>query len=207
MFSGIVESSSPILSFEQTDEFVFRLIVCRPSFFDDIKLGDSVATNGVCLTVVGFDKDTLSFDVAKETLAVTGWASGSKLQPSQQINLERSLRFGDRVHGHFLSGHVDELGEVVKAEPLDDSTWLLGIQLSPNSLPYVWKKGSIGLSGVSLTVNEFKGRIVEVGLIPETLKLTNLKSFKVGDKINIEYDWMAKAIYHQTQNLKSERKI
>ncbi len=207
MFSGIVESSSPILSFEQTDEFVFRLIVGRPSFFDDIKLGDSVATNGVCLTVVDFDTDTLSFDVAKETLAVTGWASDSKLQPSQQVNLERSLRFGDRVHGHFLSGHVDELGEVVEAKPLDDSTWLLGIQLSPNSLPYVWKKGSIGLSGVSLTVNEFKGRIVEVGLIPETLKLTNLKSFKVGDKINIEYDWMAKAIYHQTQNLKSERKI
>ncbi|MCO5114364.1 MAG: riboflavin synthase [Bdellovibrionaceae bacterium] len=207
MFSGIVESSSPILSFEQTDEFVFRLIVGRPAFFDDIKLGDSVATNGVCLTVVSFDTDRLSFDVAKETLAVTGWASDSKLQPHQQVNLERSLRFGDRVHGHFLSGHVDELGEVVKAEPLDDSTWLLGIQLSLRSLPYVWKKGSIGLSGVSLTVNEFKDRTVEVGLIPETLKLTNLKSFKVGDKINIEYDWMAKAIYHQTQNLKSERKI
>lgn len=202
MFSGIVESSSSVLSFEQTDEFVYRLLVEKPAFFNDIKLGDSIATNGVCLTVVAFDEKTLAFDVGKETLQVTQWAGSRGLKPQNQVNLERSLRFGDRVHGHFLSGHVDELGEVVKAEPLDGSTWLLAVKLTDQCLPYVWKKGSLGISGVSLTVNRFENNVAEVGLIPETLKLTNLQSFKVGDPINIEYDWMAKAIYQQTQNLK-----
>lgn len=202
MFSGIVESSSPILSFKQTDQYVFRLQLAKPDFFDDLKLGDSVATNGVCLTVVAYDNSTVEFEIGKETLEVTGWGKWNLLQEGQRLNLERSLKFGDRIHGHFLSGHVDEVGEVIEARPIDESTWSLGVKLSPKCLPYVWDKGSIGISGVSLTVNRFKDNTVWVGLIPETLKLTNLKSFKVGDKINIEYDWMAKAIYHQTQNLK-----
>lgn len=206
MFSGIVEASSQILSYQQTDQFVFRLKVQKPQFFDDIKLGDSIATNGVCLTVAEFDDESLQFDLASETLKVTGW-DRSPLQTGQKLNLERSLKFGDRVHGHFLSGHVDQLGEVVKAENLDQSTWVLQVKLKRDSLPYVWKKGSIGISGVSLTVNSYEDYVVEVCLIPETLKLTNLKTFKVGDLINIEYDWMAKAIYYQTQNILKMREL
>lgn len=206
MFSGIVEASSQILSYQQTDKFLFRLKVQKPQFFDDIKLGDSIATNGVCLTIVAFDQQSIEFDLAAETLRVTGWDQ-KPLQKGQSLNLERSLKFGDRVHGHFLSGHVDCLGEVVKAQNMDESTWILQVKLNSDSLPFVWQKGSIGISGVSLTVNKYEDFIVEVCLIPETLKLTNLKSFMLGDLINIEYDWMAKAMYYQTQNLKKMREL
>lgn len=205
MFSGIVEASSPVLEYQQTDKKLFRLKVQKPVFFDDLKTGDSIAVNGVCLTVVDFNSKSVSFDLAQETLSVTGW-SEKPLQVGQLLNLERSLRLGDRIHGHLLSGHVDRVAEVVGAEPLDESTWSLQVQLGDTkaAAPYVWKKGSIGLSGVSLTVNSYIEGVVEVCLIPETLKLTNLKQFKKGDRINIEFDWMAKALFNQTQNMKKE---
>lgn len=207
MFSGIVESSSEVLSFTQTDKFVFRLKIKKPVFFSDLKFGDSVAVNGICLTVVEFDDKTVQFDVAFETLKVTGWDK-SPLKPGQRLNLERSLKFGDRVHGHFLSGHVDNLGEVVYSQALDASTWMMRIKLNDSMAKYfVWPKGSIGLSGVSLTVNAFEDQTVEVCLIPETLNVTCLKDFQVGDFINIEYDWMAKAIYQQTKQFQQTQNL
>lgn len=179
---------------------MYRIHVQKPEFFTDLKDGDSVCVNGVCLTVVDYnaDLDYIAFDIGPETMKITGWDESSLLD--KKVNLERSMKYGDRIHGHFLSGHVDETGTVIESFPHGE-TWNLKVALSDLSKPYVWKKGSIGLSGVSLTVNEVQGTTISVCLIPETLKLTNLSEFKPGQKINIEYDWMAKAFYQQIKNI------
>lgn len=190
MFSGIVESVMPILSSEKLSN-AYRIKVEKPNEFDDIKLGDSIACDGVCLTVEAFDNETLTFALAAETIKVLQWTPESWL--GKRLNLERSLRFGDRIHGHLVTGHVDSLGKVVRAELIGES-FFLDVQVQPTILPYVWKKGSVTLNGVSLTVNELEKDIVSVCLIPETLKRTNLGDLKVGSTINVEPDYMARAI-------------
>ena len=195
MFSGIIEAKSSILMTQDLDR-ALRIRVQRPLTFDDIKLGDSVAVNGVCLTIEECTPELLTFTLAAETLKVLRWTQAPwTLHP---VNLERSLRFGDRIHGHLVSGHVDELGEVVKAESFGDS-WLLDVSFDSGKSDLIWKKGSITIQGVSLTVNEVKGSILSVCLIPETVKRTNLSEFKVHDFVNLEYDWMAKALIHSFQ--------
>lgn len=190
MFSGIVESVMPILSSEELSN-AYRIKVEKPNEFDDIKLGDSIACDGVCLTVEAFDSDTLTFTLAAETIKVLQWTPESWL--GKRLNLERSLRFGDRIHGHLVTGHVDSLGKVLRAELLGES-FFLDVQVQSTILPYVWKKGSVTLNGVSLTVNELDKDIVSVCLIPETLKRTNLGDLKVGSTINVEPDYMARAV-------------
>ncbi|MBL7672341.1 MAG: riboflavin synthase [Bdellovibrionaceae bacterium] len=195
MFSGIIEAKSSILMTQDLDR-ALRIRVQRPLTFDDIKLGDSVAVNGVCLTIEECTPELLTFTLAAETLKVLRWNQAPWTH--HPINLERSLRFGDRIHGHLVSGHVDELGEVVKAESFGDS-WLLDVSFDSGKSDLIWKKGSITIQGVSLTVNEVKGSILSVCLIPETVKRTNLSEFKVHDFVNLEYDWMAKALIHSFQ--------
>lgn len=197
MFTGIVEKSSRIIETSKLDDSVFRISIIKPESFDDLKNGDSICVNGVCLTVINFTDKLMDFDLGPETLQVTGWTMESL--KNSQVNLERSMKFGDRIHGHFLSGHVDEVGEIT-ASYSDGNAWFINVLLTDQSKNFVWKKGSIGLSGVSLTVNNYYENTVSVCLIPETIKLTNLSDFKVGDKINIEYDWMAKAFYNQAKN-------
>lgn len=191
MFSGIVEATSKVLS-TQIRQDAITVKVERPSDFEDIKSGDSISSNGVCLTVENFDQKTLQFTLGAETLRVL------KINPEtlngQIWNLERSLRFGDRVHGHLVTGHVESLGTVVKAEAWGDS-WLLQVEVPQSLRRYIWPKGSIALHGVSLTVNKFENGIVEVCLIPETLKRTNLGTLKVGDLIHVETDYLAKAYF------------
>jgi riboflavin synthase len=202
VFTGIVESSSKLNHFatndSKSDSSVYRISINRPKQFSDIKEGDSVCVNGVCLTVVSFDNESMRFDIGPETLKITGWKAESLINKS--VNLERSMKFGDRIHGHFLSGHVDEVATIVSSVP-NGEAWDITLKLSVHSKNYVWKKGSLGISGVSLTVNEFKDLMVSVCLIPETIKLTNLTEFKIGDAVNIEYDWMAKAFYNQIKNM------
>lgn len=197
MFTGIVESSSKITHFEIIDSSVYRISVSRPLEFDDLKTGDSVCVNGVCLTIVNFDSELISFDVGPETLKITGWDESKLL--NKNVNLERSMKYGDRIHGHFLSGHVDDVAKLVHTSA-NGEAWDMSLELSENAVPYVWKKGSLGISGVSLTVNAFENLKVKVCLIPETIKLTNLTEFRPGDLLNIEFDWMAKAFFHQIKN-------
>ena len=190
MFSGIVESVQPILSSEKLQN-AYRIEVQKPQEFDDIKLGDSIACDGVCLTVESFNSDKITFALAAETIRVLQWAPDSWL--GRLLNLERSLRFGDRIHGHLVTGHVDSLGEVQSAK-IEGESFFLDVKVADSILPYVWKKGSITLNGVSLTVNELQQNTVSVCLIPETLKRTNLGSLKSKDKINVEPDYLARAI-------------
>ncbi len=197
VFTGIVESSSLISEIESKDFSLLRIAIIKPPSFNDLKLGDSVCVDGVCLTITDFDSEHIKFDVGPETLKITSWEKAKLLQ--KPVNLERSMKYGDRIHGHFLSGHVDELAEVIFTQAHGEA-WDMSLKLSENAKPYVWQKGSLGISGVSLTVNTFTNDIATFCLIPETLKLTNLIHYKVGDLVNIEFDWMAKAFVNQIKN-------
>lgn len=190
MFSGIVESVMPIISSEELVN-AYRIKIKKPSDFNDIKLGDSIACDGVCLTVEAFDEQQITFALAAETIKVLEWNPSSWL--GKKVNLERSLRFGDRIHGHLVTGHVDSLGTVTRAE-LDGESFFLDVKVQDSIWPFVWKKGSVTLNGVSLTVNEIKDHTVSVCLIPETIKRTNLGDLKAGSRVNVEPDYMARAI-------------
>ena len=193
MFSGIVESVSPILSATEAPGIV-RIKVKKPNEFNDIKLGDSIATNGICLTLEAFDAETMSFALAFETLKVLGLKSGTVRElVGQRLNLERSLRFGDRIHGHLVTGHVEGMGLVIQRQ-LEGESLLFEIEVAHSVLPFLWKKGSITLNGTSLTVNAVEGNKVSVCLIPETQKRTNLGDLKVADQVTVEPDYMARAV-------------
>lgn len=194
MFSGIVEAVGKVLSVEKRENVV-QVQISKPVEFNDLKIGDSIACNGVCLTVEKFDSEKIQFSLANETLTLLK-IDADKLS-GQTWNLERSLRFGDRVHGHLVTGHVEFLGQVVRSEAVGES-WFLDVKVPARAGHYLWKKGSVALQGVSLTVNEFANETVSVCLIPETLKRTNLAELKAGQLINVETDYLAKA-YFQSQ--------
>ncbi|WP_413586551.1 riboflavin synthase [Bdellovibrio sp. HCB274] len=200
MFSGIVESVMPIESSEELQN-AYRVKIKKPSEFNDLKLGDSIACDGVCLTVEAFDDQQMTFALAAETIKVLDWNPTSWI--GKKVNLERSLRFGDRIHGHLVTGHVDSLGSVTRAELVGES-FFLDVKVQDTILPYVWKKGSITLNGVSLTVNDLDKNTVSVCLIPETLKRTNLGELKIGSKINVEPDYMARAIQRSLEVKKDQ---
>lgn len=198
MFSGIVESVQPIISVQGGSSLI-RIKIQKPQEFNDLHLGDSIAVDGICLTVENFDESTIGFALAAETLKVLGGNQEALL--GKRVNLERSLRFGDRIHGHLVTGHVDSLGLVTRSEALGDN-WFLDVEISKRLLSYVWHKGSITLNGVALTVNEVNDQTVSVCLIPETIKRTNLAEIKKGAQINVEPDYMAKAVQrmHEVEN-------
>lgn len=190
MFSGLVEAVEKVLSAEPLAG-ACRLRVARPAEFTDIKNGDSIAVDGACLTVENHGPDFIEFTLAAESLRILAWTPESLR--SRRVNLERSLRFGDRLHGHMVSGHVESLGHVTRSQR-DGESLFMDVQLDPAARTTVWKKGAVALNGVSLTVNEFKNDVVSVCLIPETQKRTNLADLRVGDPITVESDWMAKAV-------------
>lgn len=190
MFSGIIEATTRLNSQELSGS-VLQIRVSKPAHFDDLQTGDSIAFNGVCLTVEEFTDSEIQFALAAETLKVTGWSPESI--GSAEFNLERSLRVGDRVHGHMVAGHVDAMGEVVRSEDVQGS-WFLEVRYPEPLRSLIWKKGSVTINGVSLTVNEISPEIFEVCLIPETLKRTNLGSLGLGDRVTLEADTMARAL-------------
>lgn len=193
MFSGIVEATSLIQKVEEHSHLI-RIWIERPLFFDDIKNGDSIAVNGVCLTVEDFDQNSLRLALGFETLKLLQ-LKASDLQ-GRKVNLERSLRFGDRMHGHLVSGHVEARGRVEQKTWQGDSL-ILKISVPSDLRPSLWKKGSVAVQGVSLTVNEVGAFDFEVCLIPETLNQTNLKDLNPGDGVNIETDYLAKAMFEK----------
>lgn len=190
MFSGIIESLQPALSCEALPG-AYRLRLRKPAEFDDLHLGDSVAVNGACLTVEAFDQESVTFVLAAETIRVLKWDMDSATR--QVFNLERSLRMGDRIHGHWVSGHVDSLADVTRFEKQGESLFI-DLRLPTHLRPLVWMKGSITLNGVSLTVNSIEGDVISVCLIPETQQRTNLSRLKVGDTVSVEPDLLARMV-------------
>lgn len=201
MFSGIIEETAKVLEVSFGEEMC-RVKVEKPKHFDDIHRGDSISTDGVCLTAENEGEDYLLFCIGLETLQVTGWSE--ETLKNKSFNLERSLQFGARMHGHFVTGHVDTMAVVTKVE--DRDSWLVEVQIEDFNPDLVWKKGSVGINGVSLTVNEVQDGKVSVCLIPETIEKTNLKELKQGDKVTIEYDTWGKAFVNFLKN-RSEGKV
>ncbi len=207
MFSGIIETDSKIVNLTRQND-VLRVEIERPKNFNDIERGHSIAVNGVCLTVEEFDSSKMAFALGPETLKITQWNEQQQsLQIGTVVNLERPLKLGDRIHGHLVSGHVDEMGVVLSVRDESNTRYLV-IGLSAAAQPYIWKKGSICINGVSLTLNEVryaeppavnKPVEIEVCLIPETLKRTNLKNLKVSDFVTIEYDYLAKSMVNKQE--------
>ena len=189
MFTGIVEELGRVAAIEpQTD--AIRLTIEGPLVVSDAHRGDSISVNGVCLTAIELEGNTFTADVMRETLNRTALGS---LNTGDPVNLERAMNAATRFGGHVVQGHVDGVGEIISREPSDNWEWVR-IQIPVELSKYVVLKGSITIDGVSLTVNELSDDFVGVSLIPETLRLTTLGSKRVGDKVNIEVDIMAKHI-------------
>jgi riboflavin synthase len=201
MFAGIVETKSPVVKVSERPG-VLEIHIQRPQDFQDLTLGDSIACDGVCLTLEKYDQGAMQFALGPETLRITGWQPASVL--NRVVNLERSLRLNDRIHGHLVTGHVDGLGRVVSVQSRGE-TVQLKIGFPVELKPYIWPKGSIAVNGVSLTVNTVGPDTFEVGLIPETLKRTNLSTLESGSPVNLEIDNMARGLVH-VANLEKERR-
>ncbi|HRH81769.1 MAG TPA: riboflavin synthase [Thiobacillaceae bacterium] len=152
----------------------------------DVALGDSIACNGVCLTVVEKGPEHFGVDVSQETFSCTiGFA------PGEAVNLEKALRASDRLGGHLVSGHVDGVGEVILFEPVGDSM-RLDIRAPAGMARFLAAKGSVAVNGVSLTVNRVHGAEFSINLIPHTLEQTQLKDLKTGSRVNLEADMLAR---------------
>ena len=190
MFTGIIQGVGRLAGIEPRGGDVRLVVEVGSLAFEDVELGESIAVNGVCLTVVEFDESTFSADVSNETLSLTtlgGLAEGDAL------NLERAMRPVDRLGGHMVSGHVDGVGRVAAIEP-DARAQRWRFEASPDVLRYVAKKGSICVDGVSLTVNEVDDAGFEVALIPHTVQHTRFSHTGVGDPVNLEVDLVARYV-------------
>ncbi|MBA2658937.1 MAG: riboflavin synthase [Nitrosospira sp.] len=189
MFTGIIEAVGEIKHIAALEAGICLKI--SPGMLDisDVKIGDSIAVNGVCLTVTTLINGMFSVDVSRETLNCTEGLD----KEDGRVNLERAMRLSDRIGGHLVSGHVDGIGEVVKFKPIGESN-LLVIKVPASLLKYIVKKGSITVDGVSLTVNQTMGDEFEVNLIRHTLAVTTLNDLKEDAKVNLEVDMLARYV-------------
>jgi riboflavin synthase len=197
VFTGIVQAVGRIVEAGHGPSAVRLAIDPGELGVDDLAIGDSVAVNGCCLTVVAVERDgaraLLSFDVSAETLRCT-----AGLDAPGPVNLEKALRLADRLGGHLMTGHVDGLGTVVALEPVAEGTgWgshRLVVDAPRDIARFIATKGSIAVQGVSLTVNGVDGTRFEVNLIPHTLDATTLKRARAGDRVNLEIDLVARYV-------------
>jgi riboflavin synthase len=188
MFTGIIQAIGHIDSIRHTGEDVQLSVSGKNLGLADVMEGQSIAVNGVCLTATEITKTHFTAHVSKETLKVT-----VGLDSKQDVNLEKALRLDDRLGGHLVSGHVDGVGEVTRFENLGDC-WLLEIRAPHAISKYIARKGSICVDGVSLTVNTIDNDTFAMNIIPHTLQNTTLSQLKVGSKVNLEVDQLARYV-------------
>lgn len=192
MFTGIIQAIGQVREPETLGDGV-RLTINAPTLgLETVQVGDSIAVNGACMTVVAIDGDTFKIEVSAESLSKT-----TGLHKAGEVNLEKALRVGDRLDGHIVSGHVDGVGHVVVMEPKAES-WHLVVHAPKPLSPYLAYKGSITVNGVSLTINDVvdteDGTNVSINLIPHTVEVTTLKHLKAQDPINLEIDTIARYV-------------
>ncbi len=188
MFTGIVEKTGKIIKIENKNKEKIYFTISVKNFLQDIKIGSSISCDGVCLTVVKKTKDSFTIELMPETLRLTKFAD-SKV--GDLINLEKSLKIGERVDGHFVMGHVDGVGVVKKVIKEGEYTDLI-IKVPKKIIKYLAYKGSASINGVSLTIAGNGKDWLKVCLITHTLGITNLSALKAGDKVNIEVDMIAR---------------
>lgn len=200
MFTGIIEASGYVEDVVESSSDSIQLKIRQPQVLVDVSHGDSIAVDGICLTVVDFDDDCFSADVMGETLRHSTCGS---LKPGDIVNLERSLALGERLGGHLVSGHVDGVGQLVSRE--SSEAWEVFRFTIPSELSrLVAHKGSVTVNGVSLTVSNVSEldadqQWFEVSLIPTTLKDTNLGDLSSGDEVNLEVDVISRYLDRQSQ--------
>ncbi|MDE1829492.1 MAG: riboflavin synthase [Thaumarchaeota archaeon] len=196
MFTGIIEGLGKIEKFEKNTKTrsEARMKINLGKLAKGLKVGDSVAINGVCLTAINIAKGIAEFEMVGETIKKTNLGA---LESGDEVNIERSLKIGDRLEGHFVLGHVDGSGTILKIDKQSNQVQLW-IELPKELAKYVAKKGSITVDGISLTVVDKIKTKFSVSIIPHTMKVTNLGSKKVGDKVNIETDVLGKYILSES---------
>lgn len=189
MFTGIVEETGTVVHFAEGPH-AWKLTVAANKILQQLETGNSVAVNGCCLSAIAFDSDTVTFDLLGETVQRTSFAS---LEEKAAVNLERSLCFDGKIGGHFLTGHIDAAGEIAVLEQRDKD-YYLRVEPPREYLRYVVSKGCIAVDGVSLTVAEVDDTGFAIWLIPHTMETTNFHQRKPGDRVNLEFDLLAKYV-------------
>lgn len=194
MFTGLVETQATVREIV-SEAAGRRLALERPREFDDCRLGDSIALNGCCLTIVELDAQRMVFQAGEETLSRT---TLGRLAVGSLVNCERAMQLGDRIGGHLVSGHIDAVGTV--ASRTDDDEWSkIFFSAPPALMRQVVSKGSIAVDGTSLTVVDVSDSEFSVALIPHTLQVTTLGRLRPGDAVNLETDMLAKYVQRQLE--------
>jgi len=193
LFTGIIEAVGTITRIhpcKENDHGGLSLTISAQQLdLDDVTPGDSIAVNGVCLTVITLTHDSFAADVSEETLNCTSGLD----RPAAHVNLEKAMRLSDRLGGHLVSGHVDAVGTVIKLAAVGESSELI-IQVPESAMRFLAPKGSITVNGVSLTINRIEDHTFSVNLIPHTLAMTNLKELAPGMRVNLETDMLARYV-------------
>ena len=189
MFTGIVEELGNISQIKKTDTGK-QFTITAEAIMDDLKVGDSVSVNGVCLTVTTYDESSFNLDLVQETLKKSNLGD---LKKENSVNLERAITLSTRLGGHILQGHVETVGVIMDKVPSGDGA-TLSVGIDPGFMRYCISKGSIALDGVSLTIASMSENIIKIALIPHTLAMTTLGLKDVGDSLNIETDIIGKYI-------------
>ena len=206
MFSGIIADVGSIKQATDRDGALRLVIETSALDLSDVQTGDSIAVNGVCLTVIAHSVDSFTVDVSRETLDCTDGLD----VPGAPVNLEKALRPADRLDGHLVSGHVDGVGVVIEFSDLGES-WKLEVRAPQALAKYIAGKGSITINGVSLTINQVAdiagtGCQFSVNLIPHTLVMSNLKNLRAGSRVNLEIDLIARYVERMMQAQKEPGK-
>lgn len=194
MFTGIVEEVGQVRRIERRAGYQ-RTTLAAQRVLDGVKLGDSIALDGACHTVVDFYETGFTVESVDETLQRT---TLGKMQVGHAVNLERSLKLGDRLDGHMVAGHVDGIGTLVRRAESADNV-VLEFEMPSTLAPYVAEKGSVAVHGISLTVVAVTSRTFSVSVIPHTLSVTTLQDKRIGDVINVEVDMIARYLERLTQ--------
>ncbi len=187
MFTGIIEEVGKVKEKKYKNRG-YELVIEGRNIFDDLKVGDSISVNGVCLTVEKINKNLFYVSISSQTKKQTNL---EEIKIGEYVNLERALRVGDRIGGHLLTGHID-FKTKIRSLKKEGNFYLMKIKILDEYKKYIVKRGSIGVDGISLTIADFTGNEVIIYLIPFTFENTNLKFRKTGDYVNIEIDMFAK---------------
>lgn len=201
MFTGIVQTQARIIKIEQRDEFRQLTLQVEPRFLKQLEIGASIAINGCCLTVVQFNTNQVVFDVIDETLRLTNLG---ELEEGSEVNFERSLKLGDEIGGHHVSGHIHTVGTIDKIEKTETNC-AMWVSFPETFKPYVLPKGFISVNGASLTVGQVIDHRFSLHLIPETLRLTNLAVAKEGTRVNLEFDQQTITIVETVERVLAQR--
>jgi len=197
MFTGIIEDIGIVKALEKKQNY--RLIVDSPVFKDG-KIGESIAVNGVCLTISDLNNSSACFDVMNETIKITNLRN---LMARDKVNLERALKVGDRLSGHFVTGHIDCLGEII-AKNETPGNYCLKVKIPGENMRFIVPKGSIALDGISLTIADTGADNISAYLIPQTAQKTDLGFKGIGDALNVEFDLVGKYILNRANRGKEK---